>query len=163
MRWVGEIQLFNIVLFMLYFKFLLQIKCLCKFQFSCLSTCPQSYFASPCPRRLAASPGISSRGRASLGWWMEMEETRCGVQQQWWHAGWMSITSSSSPGASTTSGLHYKQVKIITVVVLTAFSLLFDVQIYRGEHVKMIGTHHHAEVLTNIRWWSFWWKTMNWF
>ena len=38
------------------------------------------------------------------------------------------------------------QVGLIMVIVTT-----FDVQIYHGEHVKMIGTHHHAEVLTNIR------------
>ena len=46
-----------------------------------------------------------------------------------------------------TSRWQHFQAGLKIVIVTT-----FDMQIYRGEPVKMIGTHHHAEVLTSIRW-----------
>ena len=37
------------------------------------------------------------------------------------------------------------------IIVVMNFVNTFDVQNFRGDHVKMIGTHHHAEVLTKLR------------
>ena len=55
------------------------------------------------------------QGFISADWrikkWKCQRFRELGTQQQWWHVGWMSITSLSSPGDSTTFGLHYKQVK----------------------------------------------------
>ena len=55
------------------------------------------------------------QGFISADWrikkWKCQHFRELGTQQQWWHVGWMSITSLSSPGDSTTFGLHYKQVK----------------------------------------------------
>ena len=41
--------------------------------------------------------------------------------QQWWHVGWMFITSLSSPGASTTSGPPYQQVQLFLIAHNSAF------------------------------------------
>ena len=41
--------------------------------------------------------------------------------QQWWHVGWMFITSLSSPGASTTSGPPYQQVQLFLLAHNSAF------------------------------------------
>ena len=104
---------------------------------------------------VAPSLLLSSSPHSSAEW--RMKKWKCqrfrelGTQQQWWHVGWMSITSLSSPGDSTTFGLHYKQVKNHRYDHFCHY--FFYLQIFRGEHVKMIGTRRHAEVLTNIRWW----------
>ena len=105
---------------------------------------------------VAPSLLLSSSFHSSAEW--RMKKWKCqrfrelGTQQQWWHVGWMSITSLSSPGDSTTFGLHYKQVKLQRRDNFCHINT-FDLQICRGELVKMIGTRRHAEVLTNIRWW----------
>ena len=97
------------------------------------------------------SPNL--QGFISADWkikkWKHFREL--GTQQQWWHVGWMSITSLSSPGDSTTFGLHYKQVKNHRYDHFCHY--FFYLQIFLGELVKTIGTRRHAEVLTNIRWW----------